>query len=429
MKFDIFEIQDRLDRVDLDMLYNIYLFRCLTLNQIYNTFYKSQIKSFNAFLDKKVKTLLEVKIVEEVVFNNDNIALFLTKQGIDLIKEIFDLPTNIITDNVIKNGYHRAFELKMLPRLIPHQIYLNQFVLDFKAIFEYKQLQISWKYFDEKYVSQYTSIRPDGLIRMGDIDLFLEMDMNTESKVQLLQKWRHYRAFLKSTEYRENKRKIIVLFIIDNVSNIENRKNLVKKTIAEGLIDSVSGDFEIMIGTKDNLLKKVFYTIIPEMFQKNTKKIKLKEVLRKKHSFHVSDAAFLKELFHDVDYGFYIRKNDDHGNIIVENSVIQEYLLEFYDKDTLSLFHKILYLSRNSMDFKLKYRRDIRYIIVYDDLDILYKDLKLFDQYMTDNIYYTTLQRLNDYPFYKAICQFDSMGRRFSFKDNSLTMRTYETTK
>ena len=46
MRNDIYEIRNRLDRVDLDVLHNIYLFRCLTIRQIYNNFYAGNINTF-----------------------------------------------------------------------------------------------------------------------------------------------------------------------------------------------------------------------------------------------------------------------------------------------------------------------------------------------------------------------------------------------
>lgn len=427
MKNDVYEIRNSLDRVDLDVLHNIYLFRCLTIRQIYNNFYATTIPTFNRFLDKKVKELISYGVVEEVFFNKDNIALFLTKVGIDVVREAFDLPVNIVDHQrkVVKRGYYRASELKMLPRLIPHQVHLNQFVLDFKKVFNHKGLSMAWKYYDEKYVSQYINIRPDGLIRLLDTDFFLEMDMNTESKTQLIEKWKHYRAFLASREYKYNEKKIIVLFIIENTSNTENRKNIVRMTASEILLDIIDGDFEIIVGTKEELLKKVFNMIIPNILQTNYKIEKLKNIITTKHKFSIADGTNLKSKLNNAEYGYYIRKVDENNNVVIEQGRIQEYLLDYYYEDSLSVINKISYLQQNSSSFKYYFNRDISYIVVCEDLAKMYANLEMFNLQGEESVYYTTIDRLNKYPFNKAICQFDNMGRAFSFKDNSLNMREY----
>ena len=427
MKNDIYEIRNRLDRVDLDVLHNIYLFRCLTIRQIYNNFYAKSINTFNKFLDKKLNELLSYGVVEEVYFNKDNVALFLTKIGIEVVREAFDLPVNIVDHQkkVVKRGYYRASELKMLPRLIPHQVHLNQFVLDFKKVFNHRGLPMVWKYFDEKYVSQYINIRPDGLIRLLDTDFFLEMDMNTESKAQLIEKWKHYRAFLTSREYKYNEKKIIVLFIIENTSNIENRKNIVRMTASEILLDIIDGDFEIIVGTKEELLRKIFNNLIPNILQTNYKVETLKNILTTKHEFSIADGTNLKSKLNNSEYGYYIRKVDEHNNVVVEQGRIQEYLLDYYCGDSLSVINKIAYLQTNSSTFKYYFNRDISYIVVCDDLKAMYADLEMFDLQGEDCVYYTTIDRLNKYPFSQAICQFDNLGRPFSFKDNSLSLRSY----
>lgn len=76
----------------------------------------------------------------------------------------------------------------MLPRLINHQLELNQFVIEFNAKHSADPNLMPHKYYNEKFVSKYKFIRPDGMISIGDIDFFLEMDMGTENKKQLIDK-------------------------------------------------------------------------------------------------------------------------------------------------------------------------------------------------------------------------------------------------
>lgn len=430
MNNNVYILKSKLDVIDFQMLYRLYLYRCLTVRQVYNNFYASTIDNFNKFIDTKLHELLKYELIEEVLFNKDNIVLFLTKTGIDLIKEVYNFPVEVFDDvkKQIKKGYYRAGELKLLPRLIPHQIYLNQFILDFEKICNHRKLEDDWQYYDEKYVSQYSTIRPDGLIRFTNNDLFLEMDMGTENKNQLIDKWKHYRAFLSSTEYSRVNKKITVLFIIENVSNIENRKNIVKLTASQILLDAFNSSFDIIIGTKEEILKKVFNILLPNLNGINSREENMKEVLISNHSFQISKGndKNLKNVLNNIEYGYYIRKTDNEKNIIIENGRYQEFLLDYYTGDELGVINRISYLNKYSSTFKYYWKRDISYIIVIDDFDKLYNELCLYQLKTEENIFYTTIQRLKTLPFSRALCQFDNLGRVYSFTSNALRTRHYE---
>ena len=423
---DITEIKDTLDKIDLKMLYNLYQFRCLTIKQVYNNFYASENYSLNKFVDTKLHDLLKHQLIEEVIFNTDNIALFLTKLGIDIIKEEFDLPSEIFDKEKkqIIRGYYRAGELKMQARLIPHQIYLNQFVLDFQRIYEFKNLKQDWKYYDEKYASQYINIRPDGLLRMPKTDFFLEMDMGTETTKQLKDKWKHYRMFLSSPEYKHSNRKIIVLFIVENVSNIENRKNIVKLTSSEILLDSFDEKFDIIIGTKEELLKRIFQSDIINNF--DSKKDSIKNILTQNYKFQIYDGEKVKDKLGNINFDFYIRKRDDNGQFITENGRIQEYLVDNFVPDDLSFIHKISYYNKYNLKYKYFMQREISYIIIANDLKKLQKEIKLYGLDKEKNIFYSTIERITKLPFHKALFQFDINNGIFSFRNNGLTLRYYE---
>ena len=158
-----FDIKNILSKIDIEVLHQIYLLRCLTVNQIYMNYYEDTFIGVQQFRDKKVNILLQLGVVEEIYFSSDNSALFLTKLGIDVVIEAYQIPINIVDEENggVRRGYYRASELKMLPKNIPHQVHLNQFMLDFKTIYEANEVPLNWIYYDEKYVSQYTKIRPD----------------------------------------------------------------------------------------------------------------------------------------------------------------------------------------------------------------------------------------------------------------------------
>ena len=297
-------------------------------------------------------------------------------------------------------------------------------MLDFKTIYETNEYPLSWDYYDEKFVSMYTKIRPDGMIRILDVDLFLEMDMSTESRAQLIDKWKHYKSFLNSVEHRNNDRKVIVLFIVDNTNLIENRKNLIKLTSGEIVLNDIDDKFEIIVGTKEELLKEIFQNILPDLMETNYKKSKLTNALYNLN-FDVVSASPLSSKLSNSDYGYFIRKLDDSNNLIIENSKIQGYFVDYYQDNSLSYLAKISYLDRNLSNFHYYYKWTPSYILVCDDVNRLYNDLKLFKLDCTNNVYFTTLERLQTLPFCEAIFQFNFDGDMYNFKNNGLRERSF----
>ena len=420
-----YDVKNMLSDDDLNVLYQIYTLRCLTVTQIYTNFYKKDYNGIQDFRDKKLNILLNTGAIEEIEFGNNNSAIFLTRLGIDIVITEFKIPINIVDKNGVKRGFYRASELKLQPKNISHQVHLNQFLLDFKTIYCYKNLQIPYNYFDEKYVSQYTKIRPDGLIRLLDVDLFLEMDMSTESKVQLETKWRNYKVFLNSAEHRNNEQKVIVLFIIDNTDFIENRKNLVKLTAHNLLLDDMDDKFEIIVGTKEELLTTVFNSIIPDIQKTNYKKSNIVHILTSKYGFNVSDASILSKRLGNQDYGFFIRKLDESNNILIDHNKIQGFLVDYCYNNTLSTIAKISYLDRNLSDFHYYYRWTPSYIIVTENLEQLHSDLQLLKLDQVQNVYFTTLEDLENNDFSNALYQFHNNGEKYTFEDAGLKKRKY----
>lgn len=432
MKKLTYEIINKLSKKDLEMLKTIYLLKCLTIKQIYKKFYKND-HTFDEFLLYKIQNFIDYNLIEEQKFKGDNTAIFLTSEGVEIIRYHCNLPTNTYdaSKKVVKRGYYRAGELKIQPTLINHQVHLNQFVLDFdKYIFKLNKLingsvNLKYKYFDEKYVSQYSSIRPDGLIQLLDIDFFLEMDMATESKKQLEEKWKHYRAFLSNAEYKRKQKKIVVLFLIDGTNSIENRKNIVRHSIANIILDVLDSDFEIFIGTRAEILNLMFQHYIPKILQSCFEMEKIKSIFIK-DKFHVSNGYALKKHLLNTEFEYYIRKIKNNNSILVENGKVQEFLVDEYLYRPFSVLTKIAYHQRNSSCFKHDFERDICYLILVNDIQSLYNDLKVVDLIGIKGVYFTTIERLKTKPFYEAIFQIDSLGNLHHFANFGLRERIFE---
>jgi len=426
LKPQLFTILKNLTEPDLDLLHHLYLYRCLSFQQAKEFIYKTHEQALDDFYQKIIQPLLRLGVVEKVEYLPNEFVLFLTTNGVDIVRHTKEIPLEIFNPDtkIVKRGYYRSGELRMNPRLINHQVYLNQFVLEFQE--KARKHNVKWKYYDEKYISQYFTIRPDGLIQLYDTDFFLELDMGTESKKQLEEKWDHYRDFVRSSEFTHKERKIMILFITENVKDVEGRKNLVRFTAINKICDLFQDSFDMLIGSKDELLDILFNRFIPEMNQQNEAKNTLLQILQEKHQFRVDFAYPLKEALNGGDYEFYIRKVNEDKRIMMENGRLQEYVMDDYSLRQLSVIQRIQFHNRNSQVFHLHFKRHIPYIVIADNEDVLFQDLKMADVLTVENVYFTTPKRLNERPFHEALFQFDVQGDIYHFTDSGFRQRILE---
>ena len=99
------------------------------------------------------------------------------QKALNLPSEVYNIDTGKNEKTILK-----VKDIEVEDKFASHQIALNDFVLEFKK----KAGKIN--YFDEKFMSGLINIRPDGMIRLENADLFLEQDMGTESAKQLRDK-------------------------------------------------------------------------------------------------------------------------------------------------------------------------------------------------------------------------------------------------
>lgn len=429
MSKEINDILKSLAKRDIEALKSIYNYRCLTINQVYELHYKKSQKNpkesvSDAYCKKKMNEFVALEIVEKVEHVQGDV-LFLTTKGIDVIRTVYDMPTNIYnySTNSIRNGYYRAAELKVSNKFINHQLHMNQFMIDFTL----RDLDVVWKYYDEKHLSKFNDIRPDGLLSMLDVDYFIEMDMATESKLQLQEKWENYRRFLNSQEFLSIERKIVVLFVTENTKNPQARIDLVKHTLGSRLMDKLDDNFDIVVNVKEKLLDYLEERVDEVRRVKRRETDDIFKAFAEK-GFSVALGESLKKSFNNVEYEFYIRKIDNNNHIIVENGKLQEFLVDSYKNEPFSVMKKAGFLAVSNIFFQEKLKRKLSYIIVVSSENELYRDLNILDMKLIDNVYYTTLERLQTRTFPEALFQFDSRGNVYHFIDHGLQNRLYEQT-
>jgi hypothetical protein len=187
----------------------------------------------------------------------------------------------------------------------------------------------------------------------------------------------------------------------------------------------IGPNFEIYIDTKENILKLLKNKI--DVLTKN-KDDEGDEILRAmaNYGFSVALGERFNDFFDKAEFDFYCRKIDENNNIVIDNGRIQEYVVDSYKFAPFSVLKKIAYLIHTNLYFQDKFNRQLSYIIVGEDEKSLYRDLKIMDLLVVDNIYLTTLNRLKTMPFYSAIFQFDFLGNIHSFINPGLQDRVFE---
>lgn len=421
----------KLNNRDFLMLKSLYYFRCLSITQLWDLSYKSAGIDVKTFTNKRIIPFSKYGIIT-VSNSGKRYTVMITNLGIELLSAKISLNNDYFDVNTkkIRSGILKENTIKILPKFMEHQIALNQFVIDFNKLYRSKGYfsKKPFIYFDEKFVSKYSHIRPDGMISFpsNNTDFFLEMDMGTESQKQLKEKWANYRLFLsKNTEVSSIK----VFFILDgiNPNQVQTRKDIVKYTLNQTMTDDYENDFEVYVGTKKELLTVMFDKVIPELFGVYfLKNIVIDNCIQKRWGFLAGDGAKLKKVFYNIAYRYYIRKINERNRIKKEFGKIQEFMFDDYIYEPFSVLNKIQYHAKHSDLFRVNYKRDIGYIVLVKDLKTIFHDLQIVDAVELEGIYYTTIQRMMKYPPHKALVQFDKNGGVYHFTNMSLSEKILE---
>lgn len=401
----------KITRFDIDFLYSLYRLRCLTFDEIHTYFYQNE-----NYYKENITPLIEASLCT-FFHTKDDYALMITQKGIDLIQKYLEIPNEIYNIDTKKQEKTILKEKDVLveEKYIPHQTALNEFVLEFKKRFG------KINYFDEKFLSGMANIRPDGMIRLENVDLFLEQDMGTESAKQLRDKWSRYRRYL-ATEY-DGQRKIVVLFIL-KCQRIEERDFLVRRTILETFDQLLSNSFEIYIGEKDYLLDACFDRIIPG----DKKRTKQFADLMQKQNFKISDGSKLKVKLGGAVYRYYFSSYDKKGRLLYyapnqkHKGRFAEFLADNYDYEPMTVLSKISFHDKNSHNFDIAYSpranlRLIGYIVLTNDIHKTYRQLKACELIGVKNVFWTTPERLIKMPLAKALITFDEQGGVWTCSD------------
>lgn len=246
--------------IEFRILLHIYNFRCLTLDQIHTLLYpkeQDRTEQSKQYVLHRCYILVRLKILQKETKRNEYKIFFLTSKGIDCLREHGDLKAEIKLNDKNICGYLTAKELQVSSPALPHQIALNNFIIQGIQKSLINSLNSTFR------LLFYHIFKPDGIISQKDLDIFLEMDMCTESRTVLNTKWTRYSHYLNNYKDKLNN---TLLFIIDcslsGRSSLEGRISLVRDSLfnemgslMNGHIEAYIGDAAELIGTLKNVVE------------------------------------------------------------------------------------------------------------------------------------------------------------------------------
>lgn len=416
------ELLCQLSLEDRTALLSIYQHRCLDAPLLDSYVYRDvDVASQQGSV--RVNKLRELGLIESVEYGQKNSALFLTTLGVEAVKttsgktlrELYQFDGG-------KQTLPLAHDLKMNPKIINHQMHLNSFAMELAS---YASGQGYFRYFDEKMMPPASNfMMPDAMAELDNCYLFLEMDMGTEAKGRLAQKWNSYRTFLNDPAGFYREKRVVMLFIVDGVKNVELRKRNVTASLMTHIADRVNGHFEAYIDEVDALHKIVKTRILPPTKDIETPELAICRTINLQHGFSVSKPALFQEL--DVRYAYYIRSLDENRRILVSNGRAQEFILDVWMDGRLSILRNVLYYQRSLGQIRKKAGRDLAYVIVVPSEKAACVLLKELNSPQPEGIYFTTPDRLTQKTWPQALFSIDLLWNLNHFTDESLKETVHE---
>lgn len=416
------ELLCQLSLEDRTALLSIYQHRCLDAPLLDSYVYRDvDVASQQGSV--RVNKLRELGLIESVEYGQKNSALFLTTLGVEAVKttsgktlrELYQFDGG-------KQTLPLAHDLKMNPKIINHQMHLNSFAMELAS---YASGQGYFRYFDEKMMPPASNfMMPDAMAELDNCYLFLEMDMGTEAKGRLAQKWNSYRTFLNDPAGFYREKRVVMLFIIDGVKNVELRKRNVTAGLMTHIADRVNGRFEAYIDGVEALHKIVKTRILPPAKDIEVPELDICRTINLRHGFSVSRPAFFQEL--DVRYTYYIRSLDENRRVLVSNGRAQEFILDVWMDGRLSILRNVLFYQRSLGQICKKAGRDIAYVIVVPSEKAACVLLKELNSPQPEGIYFTTPDRLTQKAWPQALFSIDLLWNLNHFTDESLKETVHE---
>lgn len=404
-----------LSEQDIAVLESVYAHRCLDERLAHQYIYASTAKR-QGFSHDRLMELVRLRLLEPIAYGKEQPALFLTTLGIEALRRMSETVIQVSGDEEIKTAY----ELKMKPQNINHQMCLNAFAMEFEHRMKGK---VDYQYLDAKFMPHCSdTMAADGLLVLSDRLILLEQDMGSERASHLSLKWNNYRSFLSNPGEFYRDKQITMLFILDGVKVATKRRATVYSTLSKMLLDKIDGRFDVFADIPSVLQKVLAQMTDSHLYPGET--TRAMSALRALHGFSASDAAFSPYLA--TAYDGYIRKLSPQRKVAVQNGRPQEFLLDFWMDGRLSVLHKIAYHNRYSLQFASRMQRGIAYLVIVPAEKWLGSIIRQNAIRCAKDVFFTTVERLEKKALPEALLQIDEAGCLYHFDDFSLGVPVFE---
>lgn len=358
-----------LNSIDCQVLSSLYTHRCLDNNLLDRHYFRE-----NGSRAYRMRKLSEFGLVKKENYCAKH-YYFLTTKGVNLARSIL---------GVSGDREPTASQLRINERVVSHQLLLNKFVLAFqekaaKAGFS------DYEYFDELRQSQYSWIRPDGIISLPDCDIFLEIDTGAERVRQLNEKWLAYEQFLSTEEFHNAKKPIQVLVVSYGGSGSKRRVSTIMKTLSSQLIPVLRSGLNIYVGSHEEMLKKLTTRFVfPGRFLKYKAGV---ETRLKRKGYSVTPGNSISAYLGGENYDYYIKKVDlkESGH-----SDEPDFVVDVFGEGPFSDIRKAFQFLKRETAYHAKTGKHLKYIMVVGDIDDMYYFLNIAEALEIKEVYYTT---------------------------------------
>lgn len=372
-----------LDNYDLLLLSYLYKYKVLSVETCWISSYAGLYPDFSSCFQARIAPLIANQIVSYQPDARFQYVIMLTGKGQDLLRMSQGLDRYYEDKNgKIKRTLLKPSENAVKESQIPHQAALSDFLIRFSLKYYHDYAEkieegSSLITEVEEPVGRYEYFRPDGILRIPGLTIFVEQDMGSETRYMLTEKWDEYQRYLAAIagteEYTDQK--IVVPFIETCPSSyFQTRCDVIRRTMEPVFFEMLDGKFEVFLGTEEEMLSAMFERVLPDFFGAS---IRLDPIRTRfmQEGFKVSDGEKIAPQISGTKFDFFIQKTCS-GKIIEENGVIQAYAVDDYDHYPCSVLAKAGHLGRISSLFELAYRSiPLNYMILASDPERLRRDL------------------------------------------------------
>ncbi len=237
-------IAAQMNRTDAEILTALSRMRCLTQEQIGSC---AAASMDGRSLAMRLAWMDGNGLIETVKSKGNLTCWYLTPRGVRVqraLAETFGMPPGTLASSV----------LRMDPVMVPHQHALNRFSIRLLSKFP----EYAYAYRDGVSIGGFTACRPDAVLEIPGLDLFLEMDMGTERRRALAEKADHYRLLMDDRAAGDLCPPPAAMFFILNSRGNRDpvRKQLVSQAFACTIPDLMDERLRIFAGGEEELLQQ-----------------------------------------------------------------------------------------------------------------------------------------------------------------------------